>query len=252
MESDYGTEKIDWPVFMQQHDMIFDKIPESWKEAPHFGNAMIGYFLLHPKGKLTDCNWRKDLWNAELTGTITTDKGEIEIRHFTHAEDVAIVTELTPSEGEKGFNWTWHPFKAETSRGGYPTNAKERKEFIEKYGDHYAKTLKPFKPNPEGFKEERGNVSIWLQNLLMGGQYATAWGETENGNTRTQIVSVAKSYPESTAAEKAANDVKRFMTLNRKGWSNSHTWWISRQTKTAFDWGVRQHLHPDTAIFQTC
>ncbi len=128
-------EKIAWPAFMQQHDMTFDKLPSGWTQAPHFGNAMvgsmlyqagdtirlqvfradvhdhrddtygwtaysrprlmIGHFSLHPVGKLTGCSWRKDLWNAELTGTIKTDIGEIRIRHFTHADDMAIVTELT-------------------------------------------------------------------------------------------------------------------------------------------------------------
>ncbi len=86
---------------------------------------MIGHFSLHPVGKLTGCKWRKDLWNAELTGTITTDRGEIRIRHFTHAVDMAIVTELTPTAGEQGCSWTWHPAEARTTRGGYPTKESE-------------------------------------------------------------------------------------------------------------------------------
>ena len=136
-----AIKKTDWPIFMQQHDMVFNNLPTKWEEAPHFGNASIGsmlyqadstlrlqvfrvdvhdhrddtygwtaysrprfsigYFSLHPVGKLIGCNWKKDLWNAELTGTIKTDKGDIQIRHFTHSEDMA-VTELTPSEGVRG------------------------------------------------------------------------------------------------------------------------------------------------------
>jgi len=120
---------VDWPAFMARHDMHFDKLPRNWTEAPHFGNAAInsmlhqddntiklqvfrndvhdhrddtwgwpgysrarfriGHFSLEPVGKLTGCEWRKDLWNAEMTGTITTDRGEINIRHFTHAIDMA-------------------------------------------------------------------------------------------------------------------------------------------------------------------
>lgn len=145
-DSGLPEEKIDWVAFMQQHDMTFDQLPRRWQEAPHFGNAsigsmlyqadntirlqmfradvhdhrddtygwpaysrahfQIGHFSLYPVGKLTGCSWRKDLWNAELTGTIKTDKGEIQIRHFTHAEDMAIITELTPSTGEQGCRWT--------------------------------------------------------------------------------------------------------------------------------------------------
>ncbi len=273
-DSGLGTEEIDWPVFMQQHDMTFDEFPVKWNEAPHFGNAMIGsmlykedscirlevfradvhdnrddsygwpaysrphfrigYFLLHPKGSLTGCRWRKDLWNAEMTGTITTDKGEIEIRHFTHAEDMAIVTELTPSEGEKGFSWTWHPFKAESSRGVSATNEAELKAFAGKYGAHYSRELKLHRPNPEGKKEKVDNVSVWIQDLLAGGQYATAWSEVEDGNTRRQIVSIANSYSESTAAEVAVKDVKHFLALNSKDWTKTHRDWWHRYYKRSF------------------
>jgi len=45
MDSDLGQESIDWPPFMRQHDMTLDTLPRSWKEAPHFGNALIGSML---------------------------------------------------------------------------------------------------------------------------------------------------------------------------------------------------------------
>jgi alpha-L-fucosidase 2 len=157
--------QIDWPAFIERQDMTFDALPRSWKEAPHFGNAMvgsmlygadgaiclevfradvqdhrddtwgwpaysrprlrIGHFLLHPVGKITGCHWRKDLWNAELSGTLTTDRGTIRIRHFTHAVDMAIVTELTPTPGEREFRWSWHPAEASTTRPGYPAKESE-------------------------------------------------------------------------------------------------------------------------------
>ncbi len=197
--------KIDWATFMQQYDMTFDRLPRNWQESPHFGNVMvgsmlyqagdtirlqvfradvhdhrddtfgwpaysrarlqIGHFSLNPVGKLTGCAWRKGLWNAELTGTIKTDKGEIHVRHFTHAEDMAIVTELTPSSGEQGFHWTWHPAEAKTSRPGYPTKGSEIAAFAKKYGKHYADTLKVYKPNPAGRLETQSNVSVWVQDL---------------------------------------------------------------------------------------
>jgi alpha-L-fucosidase 2 len=272
-DSGLREEKIDWAVFMQQHDMTFDHLPSRWQEAPHFGNASIGsmlyqadntirlqvfradvqdhrddtygwpaysrphfeigHFSLHPVGKLTGCNWRKDMWNAELTGTIQTDKGEIQIRHFTHAEDMVIVTELTPSAGEQGFHWTWHPAEARTTRGGYPTNAAEIKQFAERYGSHYAETLKVFKANPAGRQETQGNVSVWIQDLLAGGQYATAWSEQVQKETRTHIVSIANSYPKSTAAETAVSDVKRFLKLDRSSWAKAHrNWWHTYYTRS--------------------
>jgi len=261
-----SIKEIDWPEFMAQHDMTFEKLPARWNEAPHFGNAaigsmlyksgkgiklqifradvhdhrddtygwpgysrahfQIGYFLLNPVGKLTGCKWRKDLWNAELSGTITTDKGQIKIRHFTHANDMAIVTEITPSIGEAGCNWTWHPAEAKSSRGNYPTKESEIPAYAAKYGKQHAKTLKVFKANPAGRQEKRGDVSVWVQNLLAGGQYATAWSERTQKDTRTHIVTIANSYPDASAANTAVADVKRFLELDAAKWAKAHrSWW---------------------------
>jgi len=258
--------KIDWPAFMRQHDMTFDTLPQNWTQAPHFGNAMvgsmlyqvddtirlqlfradvhdhrdesygwtaysrprlqIGHFSLHTVGQLTGCRWRKDLWNAELTGIVTTDKGTIRIRHFTHADDMAIVTELTPSAGEAGCHWTWHPKAARTTRGGYPTDEAGIERFARSYGTHYADTLNVFKANPPGRQQERGPVSVWIQDFLVGGQYATAWHEQVTDRTRTHMVSVAHSYPESMAADTAVADVTHCLSLDRSTWVDRHrAWW---------------------------
>jgi len=259
-------DSIDWPEFMAKQDMHFTKLPRSWREAPHFGNALmgsmieqagnsirmrifrqdvqdhrddtygfnaysrphllIGFFALQPKGKLTGCKWRKDLWNAELTGTITTDKGEIKIRHYVHAQDMAVVTEITPSAGEKGCEWSWHPAEAKTTRTGYPTNRKEIEAFAKFYGDFYADTLKLFDPNPKGRQEQHGDVSVWVQDLKVGGQYATAWTEQTAGESRTLIASTAYGFPEVTAGKRAVEDVEGFKTKQPDQWRKAHTdWW---------------------------
>ncbi len=266
VSSGMAESAIDWPAFMGQHDMIFDKLPGGWTEAPHFGNAMvgsmlyqtgdtlqlqvfradvhdhrdntsgwtaysrprlqIGSFSLQTVGKLTGCHWRKDLWNAELTGTIVTDRGEIRIRHFTHARDMAIVTELTPSEGEKACVWTWHPAEAKTTRPGYPTKEEDLGKFAKAYGDHYAATLKLYQPNPPGRLETNQGVSVWIQDLLAGGQYATAWCEQNQGETRTLIASIANSYPGTSAALTAKSDVEGFFANDRNTWVQAHRdWW---------------------------
>jgi hypothetical protein len=257
----------DWPAFMAKQDMRFDRLPRSWTQAPHFGNASIGsmlyqtadnvlrlqvfradvqdhrddsfgwpaysrprlgigHFELQTVGKLTGCQWRKDLWNAELTGTITTDRGTIAIRHFVHADDMAIVTELTPSEGEKACDWTWHALPAKPSRDEYPTKQEQVAGFAKKYGPQYADTLKLYQANPDGRLEKRGDTSVWIQDLLAGGQYATAWTETEKRGTRTQLVTIANSYPAATAANTAVADLARFKKSDATAWQKAHRdWW---------------------------
>jgi alpha-L-fucosidase 2 len=258
--------EIDWPAFMGPHNMTFEKLPGSWREAPHFGNAMvgsmlyqsgetirlqifradvqdhrddawgwtaysrprlmIGYFTLHTVGKLLDCHWWTVLWNAEMLGTISTDKGQIRIHHFVHAEDMAIITKLHPRGDEKGCYWTWHPAPAKTTRGGYPTDQAGVERFAKSYGKHYQDTLKVDKANPEGRLEKHGDVSVWIQELMSGGQYATAWSEQETGGWRTHIASIANSFPTATAAETAVSDVSRFLKRDLDVWGEAHrAWW---------------------------
>jgi len=257
---------INWSTFMQQHDMRFTALPGSWHAAPHFGNAMvgsmlyhvdgtlqlhvfradvhdhrddshgwtaysrprfmIGYFALHTVGKLTGSDWRKDLWNAELTGTIQTERGEIQIRHLAHAHDMAIITELTPSAGEAGLRWTWHPAPARTTRPGYPRTRGELGAYASRYGERHRETIKLHTPNPEGRLETRGQVSVWIQDLLAGGQYATAWTQTTRGHTHTHLVTITNSYPEQRAADEAVSDIERFAKQDARHWSESHRqWW---------------------------
>ncbi len=248
------------------HDMSFDRLPSCWQEAPHFGNAMLGsmlylkdgrlcleifradvrdhrdetygwtaysrphfrlgYFELRSAGSPTGCRWRKDLWNAELTGTVTTDKGEIGIRHFVHSGDMAIVTELAPSGNEKDAEWLWHPAEAMTTRPGYPDTPEARTEFAKRYGEHYRETLKPWLPNPPGRMEKQGEVSVWVQDLLVGGQYATAWGRRGREGRTTDVVTVATSYPEKTAAKSAVADIAGFLERDAEAWRDAHRkWW---------------------------
>lgn len=261
-----AMDSIDWPTFIAQQDMHFTPLPQRWEEAPHFGNAMvgsmlyqqddvlrlqlfrqdvqdhreddygwtaysrprlmIGHFELHTTGQLTGCNWRKHLWNAELTGTITTDRGEIGIRHLVHAQDMAIMTELSPSDGEHDCSWTWHPHPAETTRPGYPRTDDQRSAYAESYGRQHHDRIKLHSPNPDGQLEERGDVHVWIQNLLAGGQYATVWTQAESDATRTHMVCIAKSYPQATAADTAVDEVKRCITSNRQDWIQAHRdWW---------------------------
>ena len=68
--------------------------------------------------------------------------------------------------------------------------------FVRKYGDHYKETLKLYQPNPPGRQEKRDDVQVWIQDSLVGGQYATAWSEQHGQQTRTHMVSIAHTYPE--------------------------------------------------------
>lgn len=261
--------KIDWPAFMARHDMVWERLPTRWTEAPHFGNAMlgsmlyragnairlqvfradvhdhrdnsfgwtaysrprfmIGWFELEPVGKIQGGSWRTDLWNAELAGTIQTDHGEIRLRHFVHADEMAIVTELWTAPGEATCRWTWHPQKAESTRGGYPGKPEEIEAFAKKYGDVYKQGLKLGQPNPEGRQESEGSVNVWVQDLLYGGQYATAWADvTVGARHRLHVASVGNNYPARTARDEAVRIVADWSRRDHGPAVESHRrWWHS-------------------------
>lgn len=260
---------VDWPKLIGRHDMSFDKMPQSWKEAPHFGNAMvgsmiyqhgraiklqifradvhdhrdsswgwtaysrprleIGYFLLNPTGELVSCEWRKDLWNAELAGQIKTTAGVIRIRHLVHAEEMAILTMITPDAGEAACHWTWHPAEPRTTRPGYPADAAGLNAFATRYGDHYRRTLRyPWVANPPGKITRSPELFVWSQDLLAGGQYAVAWAERQMPDGRMHVATISKTHPESLAGGVAEADVRRFLTLDLESWLRTHRdWWHS-------------------------
>jgi hypothetical protein len=261
------TDKVDWPAFMARHDMVWDRLPVKWTEAPHFGNATlgsmlfrsgevftlqvfrsgvcdhrdnshgwtaysrprftIGSFQFKPVGKIKGGTWRKDLWNAELTGTIQTERGEIRLRHFVHADEMAIVTEIWTSPGETGCQWTWKPHKAETTRSGYPSKPEEIEAFAKKYGDVYRNGLKLGEPNPDGRLEATGAGQVWVQDLLYGGQYATAWADVDKGGGhRVHVATIADSYPAKTAREEAGKTIADWSKRDIEAAAVTHrAWW---------------------------
>jgi hypothetical protein len=60
-KADAVAGEIDWPAFMRQHDMTFDKRPANWKQAPHFGDAMVGSMPCAEGGKI-----RLQLFRADV------------------------------------------------------------------------------------------------------------------------------------------------------------------------------------------
>lgn len=190
---------------------------------------MIGSFYLTFEEKITGCDWRLDLYDATLRGTITTESGEVGFRHYVHSEDMVMETFLdgVNSLGFQSCKWTWEPERAETTRKGYPRTEQEIEAFAKSYGNHYRDTLKLFAPNPEIRIEGNHNEGVAIQDLLAGGQYAVAWKQTPTGNHHERhTVSISKTYPEQTAADQAQASVEHATRLNVSEPDKRHLdWW---------------------------
>ena len=45
------SESIDWPRFLSQHDMIWDRVPTRWELAPYTGNGNVGFLFYQAEGE---------------------------------------------------------------------------------------------------------------------------------------------------------------------------------------------------------
>ena len=257
--------KVNWKEMMKDHDLIWKKVPSEMKEAPHFGNGLIGsmiwveennirlqvfradvhdhgdhtygwsaysspryqigYFTIKTKGKITDCDLRQDIYNADLTGTINTSLGGIKIDHFVHRHDDVIYTEIETTGKEVLAEWQWHPFEAKGSRKGS--------------AEKYAKAYSPYKKiiNPAHKIEKSGDISVGLQDLMCGGDYATAWKDDRSAkNSSKLMITIQNNYPEKTSSDDAVSTIRsaqKKIASGFKPWREKHQkWWHHYYTES--------------------
>jgi alpha-L-fucosidase 2 len=281
---------LDWAKFLAGADLIWRRVPQTWYDGPFLGNGFlgsgiyrepgrnairfnvqhtqvqdhrpqfgslfglarlpIGYFTLEPAGTITAIDWRLDLWNAELRGTLTTSKGSLALRAIVHSVRSLLVVEVTPTEGERGFKWVFHPAKAVSPRTDPVFN----------------------KPPPAGYTENppaqlhtSGDTKLSVQPLHAGGEHVTAWRETSRGSTRTLYTAVAWSHPQRAAGAKAMREVRSVAPL----WAlaqDHQAWWhdyyrrsflsISDTRLQSFYWiqlyKVASAARQDAPVMATC
>jgi hypothetical protein len=255
-----GPALFNWKEMMKNHDLLWKKVPSDMTEAPHLGNGLIGsmiwfeenkirlqvfrtdvhdhadesygwaaysrpryqigYFLLKPRGEITGCDLRLDIYNAELYGSVQTSLGSLKIEHFVHKQDDVIYTGIEASGGEEPAGLEWHPFEAKGSRGGNPGD--------KSYGQAYA----PYKEikNPPHRLEKHQEIIAGVQDLTAGGDYATAWKADQPAKNRAQIlITIQNSYPGKTSAGDAVSLIDRVQGKIRAGlkkWREEHRdWW---------------------------
>ncbi|OIV35813.1 Tat pathway signal sequence domain protein [Mangrovactinospora gilvigrisea] len=171
--------------FNVQHSEVQD-------HRPRFGTLWglarlpIGHFTLTTAGDITALDWRLDLWNAELTGTVTTTAGILRLRALVHAERDVLTVRLTPGRGESAATWTWTAAEAISPRVHSP------------------------RPRPTGYTGNDPAVldgdqsfavtaharGASVQHLLAGGGHTTAWRQTVAADgTATLAVGLAHAFP---------------------------------------------------------
>ena len=136
---------VDWPAFLGRHDLVWARPPAGWGESAFVGNGRlgatidvqdgalgwtvnrtdvvhdasrfpVGRVLLRTAGRVTGGGARLALWNAEASGTVVTDRGEVRWRSFVSADPSVIVIALAGRGGEAGADLAWSPAEARPPR----------------------------------------------------------------------------------------------------------------------------------------
>ena len=187
-----------------------------------FPRLDIGRMALRPAGKIQDGSLRQDLWNAELTGVIKTDLGELRVRALTLRDRMVHVFEVESTERDSAgrpapWRWEFIPGNPVSSRAIVRPKAALQRNY-------------QTNPNPDLTLID--GVAVCVQPLLAGGDFATAWQEsprTDTSRTSRLWVSTAnelpaagRSGPQAVAEVRsaAATPVARLINDHRAWWQD--------------------------------
>jgi alpha-L-fucosidase 2 len=173
-----------------------------------FGNARlpVGDLTLNTSGDVTAVSLRLSLWNAELSGTVTTTKGVLNVRTFVHGKRDVLVVAVSVKSGGETWSWKFTPAVARSPR-------------------------LDFKPAPSGLKTNPAATvsgTTATQNLAAGGQTVTKWQtRTESdGKTQTLLATVAHTFPGSTAGSVASSTLSAANGQTLDALATDHrSWW---------------------------
>ena len=165
----------------------------------------IGGLVLTTVGKIQGGTMRMDLWNAEVRGSVTTDKGTITFRSFIHTHEMVLLTDLSCTDGEGAANLAWEARPCVDHRN------------VKRFEDP---------PNPPASTDTVNGVNLCTQARYAGGEYATAWKESPLGDGRRVILSIADSIPGTTAGTEAVATVEKVSAADFDTLLASHRdWW---------------------------
>jgi len=220
---------------------------------PHDGNEMLwiyrsrlplGRFDLSSKGEIRSVDLRLGLWDAELTGKITTSAGSYQIRGISHSIHDVIYFETQATDGE-AIEISWHPeapiapVRTTLNSGGGP-----------KGGSWDAMRTAPYPPAPKPTLDEEKGTNFCFQPLHQHrGETTTGWQVTgEADGKQVLTASVHHSFPEKNSREAVKKNLQtaRKLLAQQTFFSTHQQWWhdyyplsfltINDPEKEAFYW----------------
>lgn len=173
----------------------------------------IGHFLLTPVGTILKNTARLDVWNAEIRGTIVTDKGKIEWRTLTLSNSNCILFDYKTSGSEAGFSWKWQPEISISPRyffKGAPSPS--------------------YTANPSGILKPEHGINTYRQPMSAGGGYTTAWTK----DSRRILISVGYSGDNNHFTEEAIDQLHKLSQYKplQLQLAAHRSWWHAYYSKS--------------------
>ena len=155
-------------------EQIKDKYP--WPKV----RLPIGKLVLTTIGNIQSVNFRTNLYDAEVTGTIVTDKGTVLLTCIAPTDQKIIIVKYK-SLGQEGQNLvSFRPEQGNSARAPLRPMAG-----------------KIYEPNPPFKVEKKGDAELITQPLLNGDNYATAWNQIKDKNGYQSVyLTVANNWAE--------------------------------------------------------
>jgi hypothetical protein len=194
---------------------VYDNRAEAGSVMHYGARLPIGNLLLTPAGEITSSSFRVNLWDAEITGTISTKLGAIKLRCLAPCDTEVLIIQTVLTGGEREARLRFRPEQGNSPR--HSVEPERDKNFV-------------YVPNPPFQIANVDGMDVCVQPLPAGSDYATAWKETgiEYGEeaARTFILSVANRRNRSGSAEDAVENIEHAITCGVPALVQRHReWW---------------------------
>ncbi len=243
--------KVDWPKFLAQSDLVWDRLPANYYEGAFVGNGLLGAIVfkddLAPNSLRFEIG-RTDVYDHRPTGDAKHERCRLPIGQalFTPVGKItggALRTDLWNAE-VRGTLTTdagrieWRCFVPHddnvvavewTATDGEKGAAFS---FRPQQGNSPRRLMRPqekydYKPNPPFQLVQADGMDACVQPLLAGGDYATAWKTAEAGPGKKVFwLSVGNRIPATGSAEEAAQSVNKAIARGVPELEKAHrAWW---------------------------
>lgn len=253
--TNYIIDSVKWDTFLSRHDLVWERTPTDYFNAPFLGNGLLGAMLYQPPGEML----RLDIGNSEVLEHRNTvarsivDNGRLPIGYFEFASNYRMkdaTGRLDIYNAEARFKLNMYKSQAvdlsvkvlrntdiivvdyqltENLKGYWvyrplPSVVPRREP---QKGENYL--------NPPAEQRIVRDVSVSIQKRDAGGDYITAWKDIQLADgSRRLLITVQDDYPKDTDLDRIVSLLNEYAgeALMEDAFKAHKNWWNKFYTKS--------------------